>query len=349
MNAGGSMRPLALFSTCPQSSKSTAHDYVDRVIETARWSEEAGCVGILVYTDNSLVDPWQVAQIILENTQTLAPLVAVQPIYMHPYWLAKKITSLGFLYGRKVYLNLLAGGFRNDLLALGDDTPHDRRYDRVIEYTTIVNGLLRGDGPVTLKGDFYQVENLQLAPALPAELRPGVLLSGSSEAGLNAAATLDASAIRYPEPAEGPESAPQATRPAGIRVGIICRDDPDEAWAVARARFPEDRRGQVTHQLAMKVSDSAWHKQLSEIDASSSANDNPYWMTPFKNYRTFCPYLVGGTERVARELARYFALGYTDLITDIPVDEEDLRHANSAIELALKEAGLARAAAPVGR
>ena len=40
-----------------------------RVIEVARWSEDTGCTGILVYTDNSLVDPWLVAQIIIENTE----------------------------------------------------------------------------------------------------------------------------------------------------------------------------------------------------------------------------------------------------------------------------------------
>src|SRR2546430_4749483 len=36
----------------------------------SRWSEDAGCRGILVYTDNRLVDPWLVAQLIVENTRT---------------------------------------------------------------------------------------------------------------------------------------------------------------------------------------------------------------------------------------------------------------------------------------
>jgi len=47
-----------------------------------------------------------------------------------------------------------------------------------------------------------------------------------------------------------------------------CRDhrppDGAEAWRVAHKRFPEDRKGQLTHQLAMTVSDSSWHHQLSE-------------------------------------------------------------------------------------
>lgn len=353
MSLQNETRPFELYSTCPQSSRVDAAEYRDRVIEVSRWSEEAGCAGMLIYTDNSLVDPWQVAQIVIENTERLTPLIAVQPIYMHPYWVAKQIASLGVMYGRRVALNLLAGGFKNDLIALGDDTPHDRRYDRMVEYATIVAELLKSDKPVTFKGDFYQVENLHLAPSLPAELTPGVLASGSSDAGRAAAATLGASAISYPRPVDELEAEPKAEQPSGIRVGMICREDADEAWAIARARFPEDRRGQILHQMAMKVSDSAWHRQLSEIsgaDAEETGKNEPsvYWMVPFHNYKTFCPYLVGDYDQVAEELARYFALGYTDLITDIPVEADDLRHANIAIERARKEAGLERAVAPLG-
>jgi alkanesulfonate monooxygenase len=44
-----------------------------------------GCEGILVYADNRLVDPWLTAQLIIEVTERLSPLVAVQSAYMPPY------------------------------------------------------------------------------------------------------------------------------------------------------------------------------------------------------------------------------------------------------------------------
>ena len=71
----------------------------------------------------------------------------------------------------------------------------------------------------------------------------------------------------------------------------------DEAWQVAEQRFPPDRRGQVVHQLAMKTSDSRWHKDLSERPEAEP--DSPYWLRPFHSYQTFCPYLVGARARVA--------------------------------------------------
>ena len=81
----------------------------------ARWSESAGCEGVLIYTDNRLVDPWLVSQIVIEATDSLSPLVAVQPIYMHPYTVTKMVTTLGYLYDRKIYLNMVAGGFNSPL------------------------------------------------------------------------------------------------------------------------------------------------------------------------------------------------------------------------------------------
>src|ERR1700756_3922076 len=134
---------LSIFTTCPSSRDVDPAGYRSAVRDVARWSEQAGCVGALVYADNGLVDPWLVAQLLITATERLAPLVAVQPVYMHPYTVAKLVSSLALLHGRRVDLNLIAGGFRNDLEALGEVTPHDRRYDRLREYATIISARLR--------------------------------------------------------------------------------------------------------------------------------------------------------------------------------------------------------------
>lgn len=335
--------PVDLYSTCPQSSGyGTGPEYLDAVIRTARWSDAQSCAGMLIYTDNSLVDPWLVAQTVIEHTERLSPLVAIQPAYMHPYSVANMVASLSFLYGRRMSLNFVAGGFRNDLLALGDETPHDDRYRRITEYATIILDLLRGREPVTLEGDHYRVKNLKLTPKLPAELFPVVLMSGSSPAALETARKLDATAIRYPQDPEKEQDAPRPTDvQMGLRVGIVARHDAADAWQEAERRFPADREGQIMHELAMKTSDSQWHKQLSADAAASSRNGSgnaedgavrsPYWLHPFQQYKTFCPYLVGTYERVGAEIARYVAMGDRALIVDIPQAEDDLAHTNRVL------------------
>jgi len=317
-----------VFSTSPRSDAfAEGLEFLQNVEQVARWSEENGCTGILVYSDNSMVDPWVVSQRILESTKSLCPLVAVQPIYMHPYSVAKIVAMLGYMHGRRVCLNMIAGGFKNDLTALNDTTAHDKRYSRLSEYTNLILQLLKHSDPVTFEGEFYKVEALKMTPMLTPHLLPGVFMSGSSEAGLAAARSTGAVAVQYPRPAaECVVDPPPANVKHGIRVGIIARAPEDEAWKVATGRFPEDRQGELLHQYAMKISDSTWHKQLSVTAEKARSNRSVYWLHPFETYKTFCPYLVGSYDQAAQELSRYIHLGYKTFILDIPPSEEELQH-----------------------
>jgi alkanesulfonate monooxygenase len=312
---------VELFSTAPQSVDCESARYPQRLAEVARWSEDAGCTGVLIYSDNSLVDPWLAAQIVINHTAQLSPLVAVQPVYMHPFSAAKMVASLSFLHHRRISLNMIAGGFRTDLLALCDETPHDQRYARLTEYTLIIKELLARQKPFSFSGKYYRVTNLLLRPALAPELMPRLLISGSSEAGREAAQALGAVTVEYPEPGEHySQLVPRQN--AGIRIGIITADCTDEAWHIAHQRFPGDRTGQLKHLVAMKV------------PSDSAATTGIYWMWPFKNYNTFCPYLVGSREQVSDELAKYMAAGFRTYILDIPSEECDLHNAADVFDLA---------------
>jgi alkanesulfonate monooxygenase len=332
MRSGSRDDGLKIFSTCPLSAEAQPGTYFRQVQEVARWSEDAGCEGILVFTDNGQLDPWLVSQAVIAATERLCPLVAVQPVYMHPYAVAKMIASFAALYGRRLYLNMVAGGFKNDLAALNDPTPHDERYARLVEYTGIIQSLAGSAQAVSFDGRYYRVTNLKLTPPVPAELVPGVLLSGSSAAGMDAARQLGATAIEYPKPVGEYAALPASVASSGIRIGIIARADGAAAWSAARARFPEDRKGQLTHQLAMKVSDSSWHQQLSALAKIGAGEENPYWLVPFQNYKATCPYLVGSYERVADELARYVDAGYRTVILDVPPSADELRHIGAVFD-----------------
>jgi alkanesulfonate monooxygenase len=311
---------IRLFSTCPPSSQ-YGGDYLRKVQEVADWCDDAGIEGILVYTDNSLVDPWLVSQVILSRTSKLAPLVAIQPVYMHPYTAAKMVTTFSYLYNRRIYLNMVAGGFVNDLIALNDFIEHDDRYDRLVEYVSIMKFLFDEPGPVTFTGSYFAVKNLAIKPRIPPDLVPEVFVSGTSAAGVKAAEEIGATSISYPGT---PSETIRKGVPSGIRIGIIARDESRKAWQIAHERFPVDRKGQLTHTLARKVSDSSWYEQLSELGDRSA--DSPYWLVPFKNYKTFCPYLVGSYDEVRREVSKYIQGGIQTFILDVPPDREELYH-----------------------
>jgi alkanesulfonate monooxygenase len=318
---------VRLFTTIPPASRGGhpgRDDYRQLVRATARMSEDAGFEGALVYSDNHTVDPWAVAQDVVLATERFKPLVAVQPVYMHPYTVAKTIASYGVLYGRSVCLNLVAGGNRSDLTALDDTTEHDQRYERLTEYGWLITQLLAGAGPVTFEGDYYRVRALGMFPALPQHLRPELFISGSSEAGRRAGDRLGALALRYPQPpGTGIPGPHNDLGGGGVRIGIIARDSDQEAWSVARDRFPDTRAGRMLQQMARNSSDSEWIARLSESEELPAGADSPYWMGPFKTYATFCPYLVGSYERVAAEVTRYVDIGCRTFILDTARAESD--------------------------
>src|ERR1700730_2136933 len=241
---------IEIFSKGPPSKDFPRETYVQQVIDVASWSEQAGCTASLMCTDNSIVDPWLLSQLLLSSP-----------------------------------------------------------------------------APVTFEDKCYKVDNLKMSPPLAPELFPGILMSGSSDAGMAAAWAAGATAVQYPKPAKDVQTNPVPDgEKSGIRVGIIARPKGGDAWSVANERFPGDRRGQLAHQLAMRVSDSVWHQQLSQIIKEVGEVQGVYWMWPFQNYQTFCPYLVGSYEEVSEEVSRYMRGGFESFILDIPPSREELGH-----------------------
>jgi alkanesulfonate monooxygenase len=201
----------------------------------------------------------------------------------------------------------------------------------------IIIRLLGSPDPVSFDGEFFRVHHLKMTPPLSRDLIPGIFVSGSSEAGLAAAQTLGATAVKYPKPAGEYDGNSLEVSNSGVRIGIITREVDDDAWKVAYERFPVDRKGQLTHQMAMKVSDSSWHKQLSRLAVEAKTQRTPYWLVPFENYKTFCPYLVGSYEVVSKELAVYVGAGYHTFILDIPPNEEELARIGFVFEMVARK------------
>ena len=52
---------MKLLTTAPPSVQFAPGTYLEAVGTLAQWNEAAGVEGMLIYTDNSLMDPWTVA------------------------------------------------------------------------------------------------------------------------------------------------------------------------------------------------------------------------------------------------------------------------------------------------
>lgn len=323
-------RAWDVYTAMPEYKSPGDASYLGALRRMAMMSEDFGCRGMLIFTDNSQLDPWLLAQAVMESTRALSPLVAVQPIYMHPFAVAKMITTLATMHRRKVALNMVAGGFPNDLQALDDSLTHDDRYARLVEHILVIQGLLAGES-LDFDGKYYRTRRLRLVPPLPGELTPDFFVAGSSDAGIAAAAAVGATSVVLPSPDEEGRPSLATSAHAAIRVGIIARPSDDQAWNAAEAAFPPDRAGAIKHRFSMALSDSSWRKRLDAIGRETLRYGDCYWLEPFMTYRGQLPYLVGSYERVGSVLGRFLAWGCRSLILNTLSDEAELSHAAEAV------------------
>jgi alkanesulfonate monooxygenase len=325
---------LDIYSTFPLSTGATPDLFTRDMRIVADWSEAAGVQGLLVFTNNGTIDPWNAAQFLIERTENLVPLVAAQPAYMHPFTAARLVSTLSSMYGRRIDLNLVTGGYKPLHNSLGCRLDHDERYDRLIEYGEIMASLLGSDEPTTHLGAHYEMTDTVLVPPLPHNLLPRTFVAGSSTAAANAAQALGALRLTYPRALHAYAGDTSAFVHTGIRLGIIARDTNAEAWRVAQQRFPTDSLGEKVNEAAARVLDAQWHNKLWQDAQRIRELDDVYWLYPFRATQEYCPYLVGNHAEVAEVLAQYLLMGATTLILATPRHEDDLFHAFMAIRQA---------------
>jgi alkanesulfonate monooxygenase len=258
---------IQLFSTCPRSNKVARARFLDCVADVARWSERAGCGGIVIPADSTLVDPWMLAQVIVRASTTLCPVVSVLPAYTDAFWTAKQVSSFAYLYGRRVGINVV--------VRPGCDAAD---VARLTAFTASLQRFTGGDRSAASDGTDGDASPVKLAPLLPKGLSPAVFVPGST-----------------------------------VSVGVIARESSNHAWAIARSRFPCERR--------------------------RTEEDSPYWLTPLRDYGAGCPYLVGSYDVVAAELERYLSAGSRAFVVDVPVDPEELDHVQIAFARAQTSVG----------
>jgi len=319
--------PLA-FSVSPRVA--TTDDGWGAAFDVAELSERFGFNGMLIFTGNDVIlDPWLVAQGVLERTQSLSPLIAVNPVYMHPFTAAKMISSLVRLYGRKLHINMVTGTALNYQHALGDQCSHDDRYTRLGEYIAIMKSLLSNQKPITQKGKYYSVDQLQLFPGIESRFQPEFMLSGQSDAARQVCrGTGSVGTQMLPADLEqGIVDVP------GIHFGIITRPTEEEAWRVAKALFPTNEEDQAVLDYSMLNTDSTWKISLKRQADTPTSTAKGYWLEPFANMKADCPYLVGSYDFVSDRVDKLMQRGISHFIFDIPPIEEEFFHVSAMMRI----------------
>jgi alkanesulfonate monooxygenase len=318
---------MRLFAISPRSRDP---ELAWRAIDTTiRLADSYGFTGVLAHTGNdTLMDPWLVGQHALDVSPRLQPLVAVNPIYHHPFAAAQLAASLTYRYQRRIFLNLVIGTSGPDRTALGDTAEHDQRYRRLREYGQIMLGLLGTSAPVSLDGEFYQLRGARLALPGPPDLRPVPFIAGHSPMARECAAALGAVRIVM----FGADAPAPADDDLGEYAGLLVRQTDTQAWQAARARYPADPDLEAAGAAALRYTDAAWRHESFRSAAGQPSGPPWYWTEPMRSLRADCPLLVGGVDTVADVLGAHRRAGVGAFIFDLAAQDEDFAWAARAIE-----------------
>jgi alkanesulfonate monooxygenase len=316
------LRVFPAISRNPESAR-----YIDELMRVARFSDRNGFAGILLFAGNdTLVEPWSIAQHILAHTEESSPLIAVNPIYMHPFTVAKFVSSFALLYHRKIYLNMITGTATSDLQGLGEQLSHQDRYSRLGEFIHIVRQLLASTRPVSFDGRFYTTNKLQLRPGLPPALMPEFLIAGQSDDAHRVAKQMGCLMMQMLPP-----NLEEGINAPGVNFGVFAREEGNQARREARLFFQDSAEKRELLKYTMENTDSVWKRRLNDAGQKDELHENGYWLLPFLTFQADCPYLVGSYAEIGAKLRRFAERNVSTIILDVVADEQELEHVGKAL------------------
>jgi alkanesulfonate monooxygenase len=218
-----------------------------RTRDLVRLAEDVGFRSVLLAEhivnpgrpDFDVLETWTACAALADATSEIEIIAAVKPLLFHPGVLAKQAVAIDRISGGRFAVNLVSAWFRPEMAKLGIEMPaHDDRYSYSREWLTIVQDLFAGD-PVDHRGEWFEIEGLQLLPPPVRTGGPTVYLGGESEAARALAADRADVFFINGRPfdqtvavIEDLRRRPRAGAPLrfGLSAFVIARETDEEAW-----------------------------------------------------------------------------------------------------------------------
>ena len=182
----------------PCTTVPEAHQMTWRTsVETARMADQIGLEAIVPFArwkgfveddpghiSGDVMDPFTWAAAISQVTKQASIFVTAHAPTIHPVAAAKQLATIDIVSNGRVGLNVVAGWNRPELEMFGAPLEeHDRRYDHLGEWLSIVSRLWSSDAEFDFEGDFYRVVRGFSLPKPLQRPRPPVMNAGNSERG----------------------------------------------------------------------------------------------------------------------------------------------------------------------
>jgi alkanesulfonate monooxygenase len=336
--------------------------------QVAKAAESSGFTAVLTPTGSGCEDAWITCAALIPETRSLNFLVAFRPGFILPTLAAQQATTFQRLSGGRLRLNIVTGGDPVEQRRFGDFLDHDQRYARTDEFLTVFRQALTA-GPYDHEGEHYTIEGggaVLRHPAAP------VYFGGASPAGERVAAKQADVYLTWGEPPAAVEERLDRMRTLadangrelsfGIRLHVISRDTPEEAWGEADrlldAMDPSTIRAAQERFARM---DSVGQSRMAALhggaaDGAGGLGSSDHhglevapnlWAGIGLVREGAATALVGSHEQVAERLDEYAALGFDEFIlSGYPHLEEAFRVGEQVVPLVTGSPSTATTSAP---
>jgi alkanesulfonate monooxygenase len=233
-----------IFSKQP-GTHNASFDYTRRLTMLA---EEIGFATLLLAehtfnpfdAESDQLETWTSTAGLATITKHIELMPAVRPTFKHPVLTAKMAGNIDQMSSGRMAINLVSGWWQKESDAMGiPSLAHDDRYQRSEEYLTILKGLWTRPH-FSFTGQYYQVNDVTLAPLPVRKPHPRIYLGGESDIAQRLAAKLADEYLINGRPVEETKSLIDHVRPYatecgrhlqfGISAFVICRKTEEEAW-----------------------------------------------------------------------------------------------------------------------
>ncbi len=234
--------------------------YGDYLSQVARAAEINGFSGALVVNAQFGEEPWIAASALIRETKRLKFVTAFHPNYFSPWQATHMAASFQRFSGGRLVWNIIQGGVDAAQRAIGEQRPHDERYERADEFLQVVKGFWSSDS-FKFNGRYYQVDGGGLRDPLRRAPLPLICSAGASDAAKNLAARhSDYYLVLAEDPAIVKQNLDDVRARAkafgrhdirfGMSVDVIVRETDELAYAEAERVFNEGVRAGVVQQVA---------------------------------------------------------------------------------------------------
>jgi alkanesulfonate monooxygenase len=298
------------------SDSAAARPEMDGWVHFARHAEEAGIDSVLVALNRYEPDPLVVSCALGRATKALKFIAAYRSGLMQPTTFVQQVNTLSGLIQGRISLNIVAGSSTQEQHGYGDFLAHDERYARAEEFLGVCNAFWRANGEVNFDGRHYKVEGGRLnTPFLaPGRTAPEIYVSGHSEQSERLVCSQGTCWLRVIDNPEKLQPAVARVRAKGInvclRLGLICRPSRDEAFSVAEALLPKDKRETTTAQK----DDSQMYQEGNAIGSDAFWLNPCLWAGLVPHYGPVWTTLMGSPDELTAAFLAYKQIGVSEFI-----------------------------------